>query len=50
MNDKPRNIFEAINLNIVDLSKDVCLIAKQIEEIHAVLYPKNLEEDEQQES
>jgi hypothetical protein len=38
---QPRNIFEVINLNIVDLSKDVCHLAEQIAQIHAALYPQS---------
>lgn len=36
---QPRNIFEVINQNIVDLSQDVVLLFKKVDEIHAALYP-----------
>lgn len=36
------NIFELINLNIVALSKDINIMHKKIDEIHAVLYPQEL--------
>lgn len=37
------NIFEIINGNIVELSKDLVLMHKKIDEIHAVLYPQQPE-------
>lgn len=36
---QPRNIFEVINQNIVDLSQDVVLLFEKVNEIHAALYP-----------
>lgn len=33
------NIFDIINSNLIDLSKDMNLMHKKIDEIHAVLYP-----------
>lgn len=36
---RPRNIFEAINQNIVDLSQDMVLLFQKVDEIHAALYP-----------
>lgn len=39
---RPRNIFEAINQNIVDLSQDVVLLFEKVNEIHAALYPPQL--------
>lgn len=41
---QPRNIFEAINQNIVDLSQDVVLLFKKVDEIHAALYPPMITE------
>lgn len=35
----PRNIFEVINTNIVDLSKDVVTLYDMVEKIYAALYP-----------
>jgi hypothetical protein len=40
---QPRNIFEVINLNIIDISKDIAVIFKEIHEIHEILFPKNNE-------
>lgn len=37
------NIFEIINGNIVELSKDLLIMHKKIDEIHAVLYPQQPE-------
>jgi hypothetical protein len=37
---QPRNIFEVINLNIIDLSQDMALLYKEIHEIHSVLFPQ----------
>lgn len=39
----PQNIFEIINANIVGLSEDLVIMHKKIDEIHAVLYPKQPE-------
>lgn len=36
---RPRNIFEAINQNIVELSQDLVELYKKVDEIHAALYP-----------
>ena len=36
---QPRNIFEVINQNIVDLSQDMVLLFQKVNEIHAALYP-----------
>lgn len=36
---RPRNIFEAINQNIVDLSQDIVELYRKVDEIHAALYP-----------
>lgn len=41
---QPRSIFEAINMNIVDLSKDVVTLFGLVKEIHAALYPQNIAE------
>jgi hypothetical protein len=41
MENTPKNIFELINLNIVDLSKDLVALANKVNEIHAALYPAN---------
>lgn len=35
----PRNIFEVINQNIVDLSQDVVTLYEMVEKIYAALYP-----------
>ena len=58
---KPRNIFELINMNVVDMSKDLVLLHEKIDKIECVmqaiydaLYPQEqpnadgevLEEDE----
>lgn len=40
---KPRNIFEAINQNIVDLSQDIVLIYSRVEAIYKALYPDTSE-------
>lgn len=37
---QPRNVFEVINANIVDLSEDLNLMHKKIDEIHAILYTR----------
>jgi hypothetical protein len=39
MNEQPKNIFEVINLNIVDLSKDIVILAEKINAIYDALYP-----------
>lgn len=36
------NIFDLINKNIVELSEDLNLMHKKIDEIHAVLYPQEV--------
>ena len=36
---QPRNIFEVINQNIVDLSQDIVELYRKVDEIHAALYP-----------
>lgn len=38
-----KNIFDLINENIVGLSEDLVIMHKKIDEIHAVLYPKQPE-------
>lgn len=40
---KPRNIFEVINQNIVDLSQDMVLIYSRVEAIYKALYPDTSE-------
>lgn len=40
---RPRNIFEAINQNIVDLSQDMVLIYNRVEAIYKALYPDTSE-------
>ena len=40
---KPRNIFEVINQNIVDLSQDMVLIYSRVEAIYKALYPDSSE-------
>jgi hypothetical protein len=40
---KPRNIFEVINQNIVDLSQDLVLIYSRVEAIYKALYPDTSE-------
>jgi hypothetical protein len=46
---KPRNIFELININVVDMSKDLVLLHEKIDKIecvmqaiHDALYPQEL--------
>jgi hypothetical protein len=46
---KPRNIFELININVVDMSKDLVLLHEKIDKIECVmqaiydaLYPQEL--------
>jgi hypothetical protein len=46
---KPRNIFELINMNVVDMSKDLVLLHKKIDKVECVmqaiydaLYPQEL--------
>jgi hypothetical protein len=46
---KPRNIFELINMNVVDMSKDLVLLHDKIDKIECVmqaiydaLYPQEL--------
>ena len=39
---QPRNIFEVINQNIVDLSQDMVLLFQKVNEIHAALYPPQI--------
>ena len=36
---RPMNIFEVINANLVALSEDLNLMHRKIDEMHAVLYP-----------
>ena len=36
---QPRNIFEVINQNIVDLSQDVVQLYTMVEKIYTALYP-----------
>jgi hypothetical protein len=45
-NMQPRSIFEAINLNVVDMSKDLVAIAQKIDAIHAALYPQPTTEED----
>lgn len=40
---RPRNIFEAINQNIVDLSQDMVFIYSRVEAIYKALYPDTSE-------
>ena len=46
---KPRNIFELINMNVVDMSKDLVLLHEKIDKVECVmqaiydaLYPQEL--------
>lgn len=41
---QPRNIFDCINQNIVDLSKDVVTLYDMLEKIYAALYPQPISE------
>lgn len=41
----PRNIFEMINQNVVDLSNDVVAIYEKVDAIYKVLYPEISEPD-----
>lgn len=43
MADQPKNIFELINQNIVDLSKDVVTMYEKVDAIHKALYPDTSE-------
>lgn len=36
---QPRNIFEAINQNIVDLSQDMVIMFQKVDAIYNALYP-----------
>ena len=36
---QPRNIFELINQNIVDMSQDMVLLAEKVDAIYNALYP-----------
>ena len=36
---QPRNIFELINQNIVDMSQDMVLLAEKVDAIYNSLYP-----------
>lgn len=40
---KPRNIFEVINQNIVDLSQDMVLIYSRVEAIYKAMHPDTSE-------
>lgn len=42
---QPRNIFEVINQNVVDLSNDVVAIYEKVDAIYKVLYPEISEPD-----
>lgn len=46
---EPKNIFELINVNVVDMSKDLVLVHKEVQEmkqqinaIYRALYPQEL--------
>ena len=46
---EPKNIFELINVNVVDMSKDLVLVHKEVQEmkqqinaIYCALYPQEL--------
>lgn len=39
MAEQPKNIFEVINQNIVDLSKDIVTMYEKIDAIYRALYP-----------
>lgn len=41
----PRNIFELINQNVVDLSKDVVILFEKVDAIYKALYPELPEPD-----
>lgn len=41
--EQPKNIFELINQNIVDLSKDMVTIFEKVDAIYRALYPKTSE-------
>lgn len=43
MADQPKNIFELINQNIVDLSQDVVTIFEKVDAIYKALYPNSSE-------
>ena len=42
---QPRNIFEVITQNVVDLSNDVVAIYEKVDAIYKVLYPEISEPD-----
>lgn len=43
-NTLPRNIFECINQNIVDLSQDVVALYAKVDAIYTALYPQPITE------
>ena len=40
---EPKNIFELINQNIVDLSKDVVTMYEKVDAVYKALYPNDSE-------
>lgn len=43
MAGQPKNIFELINQNIVDLSNDIVTMYEKVEAIYKALYPNTSE-------
>lgn len=43
MAEQPKNIFELINQNIVDLSKDVVTMYEKVDAVYKALYPDTSE-------
>ena len=41
--EQPKNIFELINQNIVDLSKDMVAMFEKVDAIYRALYPNDSE-------
>lgn len=41
--EQPKNIFELINQNIVDLSKDVVVMYEKVDAVYKALYPNGSE-------
>lgn len=39
---QPRNIFEAINMNIVDMSQDLVALHQKVDAIYNVLFPAQI--------
>lgn len=44
----PKNIFEVINQNIVDLSQDMVVMFEKVDAIYKALYPEEKESAEEE--